>query len=270
MSEKKHDGQEKKPNDRERNCWHCTYNSYNINEHKNCCDLDDHLIEDVAHESCNHFLSPYAKKPGVIEEKEQYPKYEVTENGHCWDCKHASLINEKMYCLLDNHEIENMSREGCPYYSYLNNRRYIKKKEMVSNDFKENISNFIRTRKDVEYALVNAGIYRLAVKGGGTNPLNDCPIHQLCAVFKRIYGERPNIKEENQNIEKYTCSDDTKEIIWFDDNLYEMKKDQKFVRLVDKKTGSIKKMYKKSEVRLVPKNDGGKMLDIMEKEIGIQ
>jgi len=57
------------------------------------------------------------------------------------------------------------------------------------------------TRAEVEEALSAVGINGLTVKGGDNLPLSECPLNQLCAVYKRHYGEKPMIYKDDDTDE---------------------------------------------------------------------
>lgn len=251
---------------KDENCWHCSHPIL-ING-KSCCDLDDHVINDLEGEVCDNFYPLHAPKiKSVKDESDQTIKETHTNNGHCWDCKHLTIKNGKFFCKIDHHEVKSTTLEGCSQYVYLKDKT--RSDVSVPDDLNGGTNGEfkINSRWDLEQAIVNAGIYRLTVKGGGTKPLRECSFKQLYAVFRRIYGFKPDIRQiSNDELGDFNTESN---MIEYNEKLYDLKNDSNFIRLVDRKTGLIHKMYRSSEVHLIPKSSKKKdILDLMDAEFG--
>jgi hypothetical protein len=104
--------------DGKKNCWNCR--NYIIIDSKSCCELDDHVIRDIDRDCCENFQSVYSKKPKSKKTSSEMKKKDlISGNGYCWDCKYNVVENDSFYCLLDGHEIKNLSKEGCSDYIQL-------------------------------------------------------------------------------------------------------------------------------------------------------
>lgn len=63
------------------------------------------------------------------------------------------------------------------------------------------------------------------------------------------------------------CRDSNVKIVEYNNQLFDVRDDGNIVRLIDRKTGVIKKMYRSNKIELSPKKSEN-ILDVLEKEIG--